>query len=190
MRECADCIYRLQLKSTRVRSAPYSIIGTIMDSALGFNHLNCPWSRCQQNLPSFITNWQFAQIQNIRSYIYLHFAPVGTSLPVGTAFICLFYVLSQVQHVWFSCTTLPDLMQDLKINSLTREYFHKGVMITQNDIKLFHKFIHSCSLIHVPTPREKQNRKHHYFFVYLKYEHLNSGSTPWQALFLWSVSLR
>jgi hypothetical protein len=24
----------------------------------------------------------------------------------------------------------------------------------------------------------------------LKYEHLNSGSTPWQALFLWSVSLR
>jgi hypothetical protein len=105
-------------------------------------------------------------------------APFGTSLPVATALTCLFYVLSQVQHVTFSCTALPELMQDLKINSLTREYFHKGVMITQNDIKLFHKFIHSCSLIHVPTPREKQNRKHHYFFVYLKYEHLNSGSTP------------
>jgi hypothetical protein len=103
-------------------------------------------------VPSFIINWQFAQFQNIRSYIYLHFAPVGMNLPVATALTYLLYVIPQVQYVTFSCTALPEHMQDLKTNSLTREYFHKGVMITQNDIKLFHKFIHSCSLIHVHSP--------------------------------------
>jgi hypothetical protein len=70
-------------------------------------------------------------------------------------------------------------MQDLQINSLTREYFHKGVLVTQNDIKAFHKFIHICSLIHVHSPREKQysNRKISFLFVYLWYWGLNSGST-------------
>jgi hypothetical protein len=152
MREIADYTHRQQLKSTRVGSRRHSNIGTIMDSAFGFNHLNYPWSRGQQNLPSFITNWQFSQIQNVRSCIYFHFAPAGTSRPLVTSLTYLFYILSQVQHVPFSCTTLSELMQDVKINSLSREYFHKGVMVTQNDIKLFHKFIHSCSLIHVPTP--------------------------------------
>jgi hypothetical protein len=47
-------------------------------------------------------------------------------------------------------------MQDLQINSLTRELFHKGEMLTRKDIKLFHKFIHSCGLIHIHSPKQKQ----------------------------------
>jgi hypothetical protein len=117
---------------------------------------------------SFITKWQFAQIQNIRSYIYLHFPPVGTSLPDATALTYLFYILSQVQHVPFSCTTLPELVQDLKIKSYHRIFSQRSDDYTKLYQTLSQIYSH-CSLIHVPTPREKQNRKHHYFSVYLRY---------------------
>jgi hypothetical protein len=47
-------------------------------------------------------------------------------------------------------------MQDLQINSLTREFFHKGVMVVRKDIKQFQKFIDSYALIQVHSPREKK----------------------------------
>jgi hypothetical protein len=49
---------------------------SLLGSALVFNHLNDSQSRCQQNLPSFTTNWQFAQNQNLSSYIFftLHYS--------------------------------------------------------------------------------------------------------------------
>jgi hypothetical protein len=58
-------------------------------------------------------------------------------------------------------------MQDLQINSLTTELFHKGVMIIPKDIKLFHKFIDSCGLIHVHSPREKQYSNNNYYFFFV-----------------------
>jgi hypothetical protein len=74
----------------------HSNILTLMDSALVFNHLNDSQSRCQQNLPSFTTNWQFVQIQNLRSYIYFHFTLLRWNLQDGT------YL-----HVLLTCPKYP-----------------------------------------------------------------------------------
>jgi hypothetical protein len=43
------------------------------------------------------------------------------------------------------------------------------VIIVPKDIKVFHKFIHSCGFIHIHSPREKQysNNNYHLFFVCL-----------------------
>jgi hypothetical protein len=145
-----------------------------MDSALGFNHLNDTQSRFLQNLLCFTTNWQHSQIQTLRSYIYFHFTIVKRNLHDATVLTCFAY-LSQVPHVLFTCTAVPELMQDLQINSLSRE-IHKGVMVAWKDIKQFHKFIDSCGLIQVHTPREKQysNRNYLSFFDYLLYWSWNS----------------
>jgi hypothetical protein len=37
------------------------------------------------------------------------------------------------------------------------------------NIKWFHQFIHSCGLVHIPSPREKQysNNNYHFFSVSL-----------------------
>jgi hypothetical protein len=77
-------------------------------------------------------------------------------------------------------------------SSLIREYFHKGVLVTQNGIKAFHKFIHICSLIHVHSPREKQysNGKNFFFvclFVILGFEFRVHTWASGPALFLWVI---
>jgi putative heme iron utilization protein len=58
-------------------------------------------------------------------------------------------------------SALQKFMQDLQFNSHPREFFHKEVMVTQKDMKLVQKFIHSCGLIHVQGPRMQQ-----YFFLF------------------------
>jgi hypothetical protein len=92
--------------------------------------------------------------------------------------ICFTY-LSQVPHVPVSCIIVPELMQDLQINSLVTQIFHKGVMVIQKDIKLFHKFIDSCGLIHVHI-QERNNIPIitiiSFLFIYLQYWGLNSES--------------
>jgi hypothetical protein len=58
-------------------------------------------------------------------------------------------------------SVLQKFMQDLQFNSHPREFFHKGVMFTQKDMKLVQRFIHSCVLIHIQGPRMQQ-----YFFLF------------------------
>jgi hypothetical protein len=69
-------------------------------------------------------------------------------------------------------SAVQKFMQDLQINSHPREFFYKGVMVTQKDMKLLQTFIHSCGLIHVQGPRMQQ-----YFFLFyffLVYSHVHT----------------
>jgi hypothetical protein len=99
----------------------HSNIGTLLGSVLGLDCLNDPQYRLQQNQPYLLpTGNKLTQIQNHRSYIYFHFTLFRSNLHVATAltYIC------QVPHVPISYTALPDIIQDLHINSITPEFFH------------------------------------------------------------------
>jgi hypothetical protein len=145
----------------------------LMDSVLRFNHLNDAQCRIHQNLPP-LTTWQLAQLATCTNpknqIIYLFSLPTSQK----EAECCCYYDLPGVltcpkYPMCLTFTFVTVLMQDLQINSLTRELFRKGVMVTWTDIKLFHKFIHNCGLVHIPSPREKQysNNNYHFFSVSL-----------------------
>jgi hypothetical protein len=85
----------------------------------------------------------------------------------------------------FPNTPCTSQLQDLQINSLIREYFHKGVLVTQNGIKAFHKFIHICSLIHVHSPKRSNTQMGKFSFlficdtgVWIQDPHLSQWTSP------------
>jgi hypothetical protein len=99
-------------------------------------------------------------------------------------FLLLFSFLSQVHHVPVSCTSLPELVQDIEIRGLARGFLHKVNGYITKYIKLCHIFVGSCDLIHVHCLREKHysNSKCHSFtffsFSFFSYWDLNSWPTP------------
>jgi hypothetical protein len=90
MRERAEHLYRQQLQSTSVGPRPTFKFGTLTDSAFVFNHLNDSRSRCQQNLPSFTTNWQLGQMENLNlTFVFtLHYSD-GIGKMLLTYMFCL-----------------------------------------------------------------------------------------------------
>jgi hypothetical protein len=131
-----------------------------MHSALVFKHLNDSQSRCQQNLPSFTTNWQFAQIQNLRSYIDFHFTLLRWNLQDATY---LHVSLTCPKYTMYQSAAQPfhKLSRTYISTLLLERIFTRGDGYKKNDMKLFHKFIDRCGLMHVHSTREKQssNRK-------------------------------
>jgi hypothetical protein len=99
-------------------------------------------------------------------------------------FLLLFSYLSQVHHVLVSCTSLPELIQDLDVRSVTKEFVHKVNGYITKYVKLCHIFIGSCDHTYVHCPKEKHcsNRKHHSFtFSIFSYKDSNSWPTPWAS---------
>jgi hypothetical protein len=139
---------------------PQTNIGTLMDSALVFNHFydSQPW--CQQRLPSFTTKWQFAQIQNLRSYIDFHFTLLRWNLQDATY---LHGLLTCPKYPMYQSAAGPfhKLSRNYIATVLPERFFTRCDGCTKKDMKLFHKFIDSCGLFHVHSTREKQssNRK-------------------------------
>jgi hypothetical protein len=72
-------------------------------------------------MPSFTTTVKLAEIQNLRPYIDFHGTLLRMNLYVTTA---LPY-LSQIPHGPISCTSLPEIIEELQINSIARELSHK-----------------------------------------------------------------
>jgi hypothetical protein len=131
---------------------PHSNIVTLMDSALVFNHLNDLQSRCQQNLPYFTTNWEFAQIQNLRSYIFFTLHYLDGICKMYPTYMFAYQSAAQPLHklsIIYISTVLPE------------RFFTRDDGCTKKDMKLFHKFIDIFGLMHVHSTRENQscNRK-------------------------------
>jgi hypothetical protein len=88
-----------------------------------------PQYRLQQNMPAFTPTGKLANIQNLRPYIDFHTILLRMNLYVATAFT----YLSQVPHVPISCTALPEIIEELQINSIPESFF-TGVRVTQKRI--------------------------------------------------------
>jgi hypothetical protein len=138
---------------------PHSNIGTFMDSALVFNHLNDSQSRCQQ---SAFLYYQLAICtnQNLRSYIYFHFSLLRWNLQDATY---LHVLLTCPKYPMYQSAAWPfqKLSRTYISTVLPERFFTSDDGCTKKVMKLFHKFSDSSGLMHVHSTREKQssNRK-------------------------------
>jgi hypothetical protein len=90
-------------------------------SVHGLDQLHDPQYRFQENMPAFTTIVKLAGIENLRLYVDFHGTLCRMNLYVATA---LPY-LSQVPHGPIRCTALPEIIEELQINGITREVSHK-----------------------------------------------------------------
>jgi hypothetical protein len=104
-----------------------------LGSVLRLHQFHGPQYRLQQNMPTFPTTGKLAYIQSLRTYIAFHVTLLRMNLYVATA---LTY-LSQVPHGPISCTALPDIIEELQINSIPGSFFTRSEGYTEKDMKLF-----------------------------------------------------
>jgi hypothetical protein len=84
-------------------------------------------------MPAFTPTGKLANIQNLRPYIDFHVTLLIMNLYVATAFT----YLSQVPHIPISCTALPEIIEELQINSIPESFFTRNEGYAQQDMKLF-----------------------------------------------------
>jgi hypothetical protein len=133
-----------KLKNARLGPRLYSNMGMPLCYVPGFELLNDPQYGLNTICIPLLPTGKFSQIHNLRSHIYFHFTVLKLNLHVATT---LNY-LSQVLHVPITFTSFPEIIKDLHIKSTSREFFPRCEGYKKKDIKLFHKYIDGCGIIH------------------------------------------
>jgi hypothetical protein len=118
-------------------------LGLLWTSALEIIHLKDTQSKFQQNLPTFTTHLQLAQIQSLRCDICLPLRGIRRNLHIASALTYLCYLP-------VPCTPCTSQFHWWpRTSAIFTNIFYKKVVVIQNAIKLFHTFVelwpHSCS---------------------------------------------
>jgi hypothetical protein len=134
----------------------------------------CPWA-CPLQWPSVQTptesaflhyTGKLAQIQKLRPYIYFHLTLLQKESACSYCF-CLPVCLTCAKYPAYQSAALPftKLSRTYISTVLSERFFTRTYGYTKKVIKLFHKFIESCSLMHVHSPRENQSSNRRYQFL-------------------------
>jgi hypothetical protein len=116
-------------------------------------------------LPSLPTD-KLAQIQKLRSHICFHLTLLQKESACSYC-SCLPVCLTCAKYPAYQLAALPftKLSRTYISTVLLERFFTRSDGCTKKFIKLFHKFIDSCGLMHVHSTRENQSSNRKYQFL-------------------------